>query len=374
MSGADTLETSRLKNFDFALLGMALALSGFGALAIYSANMQSDSAYLNGLYLRQFVWIGVGLAAGGVAAWVDYRMIERFAYPIFLAGVIALALVEVSGRMAGGSQRWLHLGAFNFQPSELMKIAVIILVARILDDTDRDGNLGLRELIKPGLLVAIPFALVAKQPDLGTAGIYMILFAGIALFNGVHRGTLAKVIGAVALVAPAAWLFLLKPYQKKRVLTLLDPEADPMGQGYHIIQSKIAIGSGGLWGKGVFEGTQSKLNFLPEKHTDFIFSVIAEEIGFFGAFILILLFFFLIMRMVETLVHARDKFGALMVAGIAVMTSFHLLYNIGMTLGLFPIVGVPLPFISYGGSAMVTNAVAIGLVLNVSMRRFSVDY
>ncbi len=365
------IERSLIKSFDFALLGITIALCSVGVGAIYSATLQSESVYLHELYARQSAWVFFSLVVMAVVIRVDYRVIERFAYLLFFLGIISLVMVEISGKTVGGSQRWLSMGGFNLQPSELVKVIVIIACARILDDMDKDGGLTLIDLLKPAILISIPFMIVATQPDLGTAIIYFIILAGIAFINGVHRNTLVGMASALAFLAPVAW-YLLKPYQKTRILTLLNPEADPMGRGYHIIQSKIAVGSGGLWGKGIFNGTQSKLNFLPEKHTDFIFSVVAEEVGFFGSMLLIALFFFLVMRIIDTAIHSKDKFGSLIAGGVATMFSFNIIYNIGMTLGLFPIVGVPLPFISYGGSSLLTNFVAIGLVLNISMRRFSV--
>lgn len=366
------LTKSPVRSFDFILVGSALLLCGVGALAIYSANLQSDSAYIRDLYLRQGAWIGVAFVMMIFATMVDYRTYERMAWPVYWMGVASLAYVEIAGKTVMGAQRWLTAGGLNIQPSEFMKIAVILIITRMLDDMEKEGDLFLGELIKPLAFILVPFLLVAKQPDLGTAMIYLVIFTGMALFHGINRITIAKTVAVLAALAPIGWL-LLKPYQKNRILTLLNPEMDPMGKGYHIIQSKIAVGSGGLWGKGIFEGSQSKLNFLPEKHTDFIFSVISEEVGFVGSIVVIAIFFFLVMRIIEVALHSRDKCGSLMVCGVAAMITFNFIYNIGMTLGLFPIVGVPLPFISYGGSAIVTNAIGIGIVLNVSMRRFSVD-
>ncbi len=363
---------SSTRSFDFGLVISALLLCGVGALAIYSANLQSESTYIKGLYLRQVMWIGVAVAMMLAVCLADYRTYERMAWPVYWIGVASLAYVDISGKTVMGAQRWLTAGGMNIQPSEFMKIAVILVVTRMLDDMEKEGDLVLRELIKPLVFILIPFVLVAKQPDLGTAMIYLIIFTGMALFHGINRMTIIKTVTAMTALAPIGWL-LLKPYQKNRILTLLNPEMDPMGKGYHIIQSKIAVGSGGLWGKGIFEGSQSKLNFLPEKHTDFIFSVISEEVGFAGSIAVIAIFFFLIMRIIEAALHSRDKCGSLMVCGVATMITFNFIYNIGMTLGLFPIVGVPLPFISYGGSAIVTNAIGLGIVLNVSMRRFSID-
>lgn len=366
------LERGRWRKFDFTLIATALALCAIGVVAIYSANMNSDSALQQQYFVRQVYWISISLAAALLVFMIDYRLIERAAYPLFFLGAGSLILVDMIGREVGGSQRWLSLGGFNLQPSELMKIIIIILIARVMDDMNKDSEIGFRDLIKPAALVSIPFFMVAKQPDLGTAMIYIIVFAFMVFFTGIAKRTMIWIGAGISVSAPVFW-FLLKPYQKNRILTIINPEADPMGQGYQAIQSKIAIGSGGVWGKGIFEGTQSKLNFLPAKHTDFVFSVVAEEVGFIGSVALIILFFFLIMRILDIALHARDRFGALVTAGVCAMISFNLLYNIGMTLGLFPIVGVPLPFISYGGSALLTNFICIGLVLNVSFRRFRLE-
>jgi rod shape determining protein RodA len=366
------IEQSYLKNVDWALIIMTALLAVIGLVAIHSATLQSESTYLRDLYWRQGVWVGIGLVAMIGATLIDYRTLARFAYPLFILGIITLIGVAILGKVGGGSQRWLSIAGLTIQPSEIMKLVVIILVARIFDDVDEDDGLSFISLFKPTMYILIPFFLVLRQPDLGTALIFMIIYSVMALFYGVQQRTLAILVGAAVVIAPLFWL-MLKPYQKKRVMTLLDPEIDPTGQGYHIIQSKIAIGSGGTWGKGIFEGTQSKLNFLPEKHTDFIFSVIAEEVGFVGSLILIGIFFFFIIRLFEGASNARDRFGSLLVIGVGAMFTFHAVYNIGMTLGLFPITGVPLPFISYGGSSLLTNFIAVGLVVNVSMRRFTIE-
>jgi len=361
-----------IKVFDFPLLAITLVLCAVGVAAIYSANLQSDSAFLKGLYIRQSYYIAMSLVIMTAVLMVDYRTLERFAYPLYFIGLASLAATLVIGRIGGGSRRWIEVGGYNIQPSEIMKIILIIILARVFGDILKKDDLGARDLILPAVVTLVPFIMVASQPDLGTGMILVFIFVCMAFFNGIKAGFLIRTAGALTLAAPSFW-FLLKPYQQKRIITLLNPEADPMGGGYHIIQSKIAIGSGGLWGKGVFMGTQSKLNFLPAKHTDFIFSVFAEEIGFFGAALLIALFFILILRMMEVMGLAKDKFGSLLVMGVASMISFNFLFNIGMTMGLFPVVGIPLPFISYGGSALITNFIGIGLILNVSMGRFKLD-
>lgn len=372
MRTGEYLERGFLKNFDTPLFLTAIVLCALGVAAIYSANVQSDSAFTQTFYVRQIYWILLSLGVMGVVLWIDCRFIERMAYPIYFIGVASLVLVSFQGKVAGGSQRWLSMAGFNLQPSEFMKIAVIILLARVFDDMRKEKDLNGWDLVKPAILIAFPFFIVARQPDLGTAIIYLIIFATVAFFNGINRRFLLKFGSVLALITPLFW-FLLKPYQQKRILTMLNPEADPMGQGYHIIQSKIAIGSGGLWGKGIFQGTQSKLNFLPAKHTDFIFSVFAEEAGFIGAMALMIVFYLLIVRLVEVVLQAKDKFGSLLVAGVTAMIAFNFFYNIGMTLGLFPIVGIPLPFISYGGSALLTNFIGLGLALNVSISRYRIE-
>jgi len=358
-----------LRNFDFTLLAITLTLCALGVTVIYSANLQSDSEFMRGLYIRQLYWVGISLAAMSIVIWIDYRWIERMAYPLYFFGLACLAAVGFSGRVIGGSQRWLSVGGFNIQSSEFMKIILIILIARIFDDMRKEGDLGVLDLVKPSIFTLIPFAIVARQPDLGTAMIFVIVFGCMAFFNGIQKRIIMWTAGISAFMAPVSW-FMLKPYQQKRILTILNPDADPMGHGYQLIQSKIAIGSGGLWGKGIFEGTQSKLNFLPAKHTDFIFSVFAEEAGFVGAMIFITIFFFFLMRLLEIVLHARDKFGSLVVAGVLCMITFNFFYNMAMTLGLFPIVGIPLPFISYGGSSLLTNFLGIGLALNISVSRY----
>ncbi|MDH5637403.1 MAG: rod shape-determining protein RodA, partial [Nitrospinota bacterium] len=300
-----------IKIFDFPLLAMTLTLCAVGVAAIYSANLQSESEFMKSLYLRQSYYIVLSLILMAAVLVVDYRALERFAYPIYFIGLAALAGTLLFGKIGGGSRRWIEIAGYNIQPSEIMKIILIIILARVFGDILKKDDLGARDLIRPAVVTLVPFMMVASQPDLGTAMILIFIFVCMAFFNGLKTGFLVRTTGLLALATPSFW-YLLKPYQQKRILTLLNPEADPMGGGYHIIQSKIAIGSGGLWGKGVFMGTQSKLNFLPAKHTDFIFSVFAEEIGFFGAALLIALFFIFILRMMEVMGMAKDKFGSLL--------------------------------------------------------------
>jgi rod shape determining protein RodA len=300
---------------------------------------------------------------------VDYRLLARFAYPMYFANLVLLAVVLMHGPTIGGSQRWIGLGPVNFQPSEVMKIVLIVTLARYFDDRKVSGRYNLTELVKPAILVGIPFLLIAKQPDLGTACTLFVIFFFITVMNGLEFRSLMKLIAAGIVGLPLFWISL-KEYQQQRILTLFNPEEDPLGRGYQIMQSKIAIGSGGFVGKGLFNGTQSKLDFLPAKHTDFIFSVWSEELGFLGASVVLFLYLIFLLRIMDLIYRAKDKFGSLIVVGIVSIFSFHIIFNVGMTLGLFPVVGIPLPFLSYGGSSLFTTLVAVGLLLNISMRRF----
>lgn len=370
MRDYDNLVEKRLSaNFDWFLFGLTILLSGIGVLVIYSANLNSPSEALQSLYMKQLVWFFYGMIGMLLILGIDYRLLARFAYPLYILNLILLVMVLFHGPAVSGSQRWIGIGPVNFQPSETMKIVLIITLARYFDDRKVHESYNLIELIRPALLVGIPFLLIAKQPDLGTGIILMVIFFFVVVMNGIQFRSLLKIAAGGIVVLPALWHFL-KEYQKQRILTLFNPEADPLGKGYQILQSKIAVGSGGLFGKGLFKGTQSKLDFLPAKHTDFIFSVWSEELGFLGATIILFLYLIFLLRMIDLVYRAKEKFGSLVVVGIISVFAFHVLFNVGMTLGLFPVVGIPLPFLSYGGSSLFTTLVAVGLALNISMRRF----
>jgi rod shape determining protein RodA len=278
-------------------------------------------------------------------------------------------VVLLFGKTAMGATRWIDLGFFHLQPSEIMKIVIIIALARYFSKSRHFRGYSLRELMIPFVLLGIPALLIMKQPDLGTAMLIIFIGATITLFAGIGRWTLLilSVMGAGA--AWGGW-FLLRDYQRERIHTFLNPERDPLGSGYHIIQSKIAVGSGGLFGKGYMDGTQSQLSFLPERHTDFVFSVLAEEWGFVGSSILLLLYLFLIIWGIYIARRASDRFGMFLAVGVVAMIFWHIVVNLGMVIGLSPVVGGPLPLFSYGGTNMVTTMIGVGLLLNVSMRRF----
>ncbi|MFV1951839.1 MAG: rod shape-determining protein RodA [Nitrospinota bacterium] len=360
-----------ISNFDWVLFILTLSISIWGIVIIYSAT-QGKAEHLSKLYITQIYWLLYGLLIMFLVILIDYHTLQRSAYFIYAIVIIALILVLIFGRVISGAQRWLTIGSLSFQVSELAKVGVIIALARYFDDRRIIKKYRLRDLFVPAVITMIPFFLIAKEPDLGTSLIMVIIFISMILMVNIDPRSLAILIGCGILFLPTMWYFL-KDYQRERLLTLINPEADPLGMGYHILQSKIAIGSGEFLGKGLFAGTQSRLNFLPEKHTDFIFSVLAEEMGFVGASILIILYLILIIKGIDIIYHSRDRFGALLSVGIVCMLTSYIILNIGMTIGIFPIVGMPLPLMSYGGSSLVTTFIAIGILLNIRMRRFKIE-
>jgi len=356
-----------LINFDWVFLGVVLLISVIGILNIYSA---SHNLYVRGepLYVKQIYWLLVGLALMVVTFSVDYHTIMRHAYLIYLVSIVLLFLVSLYGTMTHGSQRWLVLWGFSFQPSELMKLALIFILARYFSDHTQEGYHAGSILILLAI-VGVPVYMIARQPDLGTAMFLVLLFGSIVIFAGIGRKIIVWGIASGMVLAPLFW-FVLKDYQKERILTFLNPERDPLGTGYHIIQSIIAVGSGSLWGKGFMRGTQTQLKFLPEQQTDFAFSVFAEEWGFAGVVVLMFIFLALLLWSLKITQSARDLPGTLLAFGVTMFMFWGICINIGMVLGIFPVVGIPLPFFSYGGSSMVVLMMGAGLLMNVSMRRF----
>jgi rod shape determining protein RodA len=275
----------------------------------------------------------------------------------------------IFGRTTSGSQRWLQLGFFSFQPSELAKIAIILALTRYFTENENTLGYGFRDLIVPFLILAIPLALIFKQPDLGTTGLLVLISFSMLAFMGFRLQTWLALGGACVAALPIFWHFL-KDYQKTRLLTFINPDLDPLKTGYHITQSKIAVGSGTIWGKGWLKGTQSQLHFLPEQHTDFVFSVWAEEWGFVGAFLLLFLFLLLISRGLKIANTSKDRAGAVLAIGISAMLFWQIFINVGMVVGIVPVVGVPLPLFSYGGTSVISTLMGIGILMNISMRRF----
>lgn len=356
-------------NFDWTLLAIVFLLIVIGLINIYSASFSIRELQQTPPYVRQIKWVVLGLAAMALAFLVDYRFIARHAYFIYGLSAALLIVVLVAGYSSRGSQRWLTVAGFHLQPSELAKLAVILALAKYFDAHRLGRDYSLRELLAPLSLVGLPFLLILKQPDLGTALILLLLFISLIFFVGINWRSFLSAAGGTALMAPLFW-HLLRDYQRERILTFFNPERDPLGSGYHIIQSMIAVGSGGLTGKGFLRGSQTQLKFLPEQQTDFIFSVFAEEWGFLGGITLIFLFSTLIFWGLKIVGHSKDYLGALISFGITMLIFWEFFINVGMVLGILPVVGIPLPFLSYGGSSMVVLMTAIGLLMNISVRRF----
>lgn len=358
-----------LTNIDWVLAGLVLAVCLLGILNIYSATTPYKIVGI-AYYLKQFYWMLAGIVVALMVSSFDYHLLEDFSYWFYGFLIILLLAVLVMGRRSMGATRWLHLGLFNVQPSELMKIVIIMTFARFFNNFHSVGGLTVKALLIPLGLLVLPTALIMKQPDLGTAIIIIMIAVSIAYYVGLRWTT---VVTFVLVTIPMAWLGwsnLLRPYQKNRILDFLNPERSRLGSGYHIIQSKIAIGSGGIAGKGFVRGTQSQLRFLPEQHTDFAFSVFAEEWGFIGCLLLIIIYLSLVLWGLNIARRCNDRFGGLLAVGVTAMLFWHITINMGMVIGIFPVVGVPLPFFSYGGTSMITSMIGIGLLQNISMRRF----
>lgn len=367
-----------LRNFDWSIPLVAVLISLIGVATIYSATRPVLETEQQTFYLRQLYWVGVSLIGFFVVISIDYRYLIRFAYPLFFAGIILLVIVLFAGKKGMGAQRWISLGLLSFQPSEFFKLFFIVALSRYLSGTEQGKLLGLKELTKIfALFVMVPFILILKQPDLGTAIMLLLLFLSMVMMAGVKRriAVITLIIGLISLpfIGNLLWENL-RDYQRQRLVAFVEPEADPHGVGYHITQSKITIGSGGFLGKGYQKGTQGPLRFLPERHTDFIFSIFAEEWGFVGSIVLFSLYLFLIIKGFDTVKKARDISGVFIVLGVTLAFSFYFIINVGMTLGMVPVVGMPLPLVSYGGTAMLSNFLALGIIENVRMRRSFVYY
>lgn len=358
-----------LTDFDWTLLGLVLSICAIGVLNIYSAGFSLTTVKSSPFYVKQLQWIMIGLCFMVVTFLIDYRVISQYAYVLYGISVLFLLIVSLYGYTTHGSQRWIVMGGFSFQPSEMVKLTIILALARYFNDHRANGGYTIKELLPPFLMVMMPFLLILRQPDLGTALMLMLLFSSSVLFVGIRWKDLFLTAVTALIMMPVAWHFL-KGYQKDRILTFFNPERDPLGAGYHIIQSMIAVGSGGVFGKGYLKGTQTQLKFLPEQQTDFVFSVFAEEWGFFGGGILIILFLVLILWGLKIAQHSRDFMGTLMAFGISMLLGWGVFINIGMVLGILPVVGIPLPFLSYGGSAIVVLMTGVGLLMSISTRRF----
>ncbi|MDD4953780.1 MAG: rod shape-determining protein RodA [Candidatus Omnitrophica bacterium] len=364
-----------MRNSFFIILVVALIIALFGILSIYSSTYQKEGDVWKDIYKRQVLWLAIGLACYFVFSNLSYRYLWDWAHIIYAFTIFFLLLVVVMGAVRLGAQRWLRIAWFNFQPSEFVKLAMAISLARYYSKKDASdirvasGSMGiLRSLALPLLLVAIPVGLIIEQPDLGSGLIIIFLFIAVIYTAGVKLRYLFILLGSGLLIMPFFWNFL-KDYQKERLLVFLNPNMDPLGAGYTVIQSKIAVGSSGIFGKGWLAGTQSQLHFLPEAHTDFIFATFTEEWGFLGSVVLLSLYYILIRRGFMIAGRTQDNFGKFLALGITLVLGIQIFINIAMNLGLAPIVGLPLPLMSYGGSSMFVTFTALGILVNIDKRR-----
>ncbi len=366
-----------IKNFDWLTFSLIICLSLIGVITIYSATRPPTGVGEHpDFYSKQIIWLIISIAALFAMVLFDYKWLDRYAYQLYGIGLFLLVVVLIAGRASMGAKRWLSIGFFSFQPSEFFRIMFIIGLSAYLACRNKDcrDNMSAMAVVMFALL---PLALLIKQPDLGTAILMISLFIVLLISKGVSK----KIITVVLIIGIVSVPFLghifwegLKDYQKNRLVAFMDPDVDPSGIGYHINQSKISIGSGGILGKGYLKGTQGPLRFLPEKHTDFIFAVYAEESGFVGSFLLMFIYLLLFLRGLDTAYRAKDEFGRLMAVGITAMFFVYYCVNIGMTLSVMPVVGVPLPFVSYGGTALLSNFIAAGILINIRTRRFELFY
>ncbi len=362
MSEERTTLSEKLKCFDIPLVLSVILLTLIGVASIYSAASGVNRSGL-GLARRQLLWGGLSLLASGVVIKIGYKTMLKWGYYLYSALIISLLLILIMGTMAKGAQSWFSLGSIRLQPSELGKIALALAMARFMAYNELNS---LSDFLKVWLLAGASVFLILSQPDLGSSFVYLVMTFAALVAGGSRKRHLLGLVGIGLSFLPILW-HALKPYQKQRLLVFINPEMDPLGAGYNVIQSRIAVGSGSLWGKGFMNGTQSKLRFLPEPHTDFIFSVFSEEWGFIGGVVVLSLFSLMIWRMIAIAIKSKDRQGKVMTAALAGWLWFQVFECIGMSMGLLPVTGVPLPFLSYGGSALMAVFIAVGLVLSVGL-------
>jgi rod shape determining protein RodA len=355
-----------IKDFDWFIFLLVLSIAVVGVVEIHSATQYNKG---DRFYVKQIYWIIFGLILMVTVMSIDYHtLVENVPY-LYLVSILSLIGVLIMGHRVSGSKSWISVGGTSIgQPSEFVKVAVVLALARFLCEI-RTEFLTAGEILKGGCIVGLPMFLIMLQPDLGSA-LTFVPIAAIGFFLGGLRLKWIILFAILSVLVVGFGWYNLKVYQKERIYTFLEPERDPLGAGYHSIQSKIAVGSGGLWGKGIGQGSQTRLGFLPERHTDFIFSVVGEELGFFGAVTVLSFYFFIISRSINIALTARDKLGIYIVLGAISVFLFHILVNVGMVVGFMPITGIPLPLLSYGGSSILSTFILMGLILNVRMRRY----
>jgi rod shape determining protein RodA len=352
---------------DLNFLGTAIVLAAIGCMLVYSATFFSDPGL--GTFKRQILWAALGLILAIILLFVDYHVLFDVAPILYGIGLVLLIYLLVFGRLTANVKSWIHIGAFQFQPAEFMKLFTALMLARYFDSNDR-AYLDFRSFLIAMGIIAVPVGLIIIQPDFGTAASFFPLIAVAMFFGGIRPRVWVAMILIVAISMPIGWYFFLKPYQKERLVVFMNPERDPLGSGYQVTQAKIAIGSGGIHGKGFGNGTQGKFGFVPEHHTDFIFAVLGEEWGFIGVSIVLALYLFLVTQALTFAKHARDRGGTFLIISLISFIIFHVLINVSMQIGLLPTTGIPLPLISYGGSSTLMFFMSIGIIANVDMRRY----
>lgn len=371
LRGLHVNERNFLNRIDIRLILLIFCLNVIGLFNLYSATHGPHSKDVESLFVQQIIWLLGGWTVFFIFTFLDYLWINKVIWIFYAINILALVYTDFKGKVVLGGQRWIDLHFFRYQPSETMKLCLILLLSRILLNRNSMGKgMGITDLLIPSFIILLPFILTVKQPDLGTAMLLFFIGGTMLFFVKIRKSILAFIVIVGLIAAPIAWKYGLKEYQRNRVLTFLSPDQDPQGTGYNSIQSRIAVGSGKFFGKGFRMGTQSQLEFLPERHTDFIFSVLSEEWGFVGSMIVLLTFAFLFKICFEIGIQARDKYGALITIGVTAYIFWHMFVNIGMVIGLLPIVGVPLPLLSYGGSGMLTTMAGLGLVSSIAYRRY----
>ncbi len=359
-----------LENFNWSLWWVTLSLMTLGLVNLYSALSFWGEGGVLTLFWYQLLWFVIGIFLMLFLVTMDYRLWDKLGTYFYIFVLILLLLVLFVGKVVSGHRSWLGVGPFTIQPSEFAKIGLIFVLAKYFSDNPLSAGYGFKDLIKPLLLTMLPFVLVIAGKDLGSSLFFPLLFGTMAMVAKIRRGTLIGFLVLIFLGGGLAYQFALRPYQKERIRIFLNPEADPKKSGYHLIQSKIAVGSGQIFGKGYLKGRINKLRYLPDKHTDFIFPVLAEEWGLIGGWLMLGLYVFLLWNGMMIAIKAREPFGSFLAIGVVSLLFWHLFINLGGVLGMIPLTGVPLPFLSYGGTSTLAFLMGIGLLLNIHMRRF----
>jgi rod shape determining protein RodA len=362
------IDRQLIKNFDWVMLVAVLLIAAMGLVNLYSATYAGGASSTT-VFIRQLFFFLAGLSFIMIIHLFDYRLLLTWNYILYGIVVCLLLASLLLGSNIAGTQRWINLGFFRLQPSEPAKLMLVISLASYYYRKDTGRGFTIGQLLIPMALTGVFFILVLMQPDLGTALMFAGIFISMTLFVKLKWSTIGIIFGGCSAVIPIGWQFFLKPYQKQRIMTFLSPESDPTNSGYHIMQSKIAVGSGLKFGKGYLKGTQGHLHFLPERHTDFAFSVWAEEWGFAGSLFFLAVYFFMILWGLNVCLASRDKFGVLLAFGIVSLIFWQAIINLLMVMGFLPVVGIPLPLFSYGGSSLMTTLIGIGLLMNIRMRR-----